>query len=89
MHPPFPLPLPLPLRSWDFLGWLIQPRRMEFYEKAAVVAVALRVLGIVIAVSTGGWSNRGAASGIGGGNQAWALQRSVGKGSCWGNWAVG
>ncbi|PNW85891.1 hypothetical protein CHLRE_03g201100v5 [Chlamydomonas reinhardtii] len=42
-----------PQESWDFLGWLLAPGRLEFYEKAACVAIALRVLGIVIAISTG------------------------------------
>ncbi|KAG2494742.1 hypothetical protein HYH03_006989 [Edaphochlamys debaryana] len=42
-----------PQESWDFLGWLMAPRRLEFYEKAAAVAVALRLLGIAIAISTG------------------------------------
>ncbi|GFR40632.1 hypothetical protein Agub_g1214 [Astrephomene gubernaculifera] len=42
-----------PQESWDFLGWLVHPGRLEFYEKAACVALALRLLGIGIAVATG------------------------------------
>ncbi|GLI69609.1 hypothetical protein VaNZ11_014276 [Volvox africanus] len=42
-----------PQESWDFMSWLLHPGRLEFYEKAACVAIALRLLGIVIALSTG------------------------------------
>ncbi|EFJ40530.1 hypothetical protein VOLCADRAFT_121711 [Volvox carteri f. nagariensis] len=42
-----------PQESWDFLGWLLHPARLEFYEKAACVAIALRLLGIVTALSLG------------------------------------
>ncbi|GLC47538.1 hypothetical protein PLESTB_001403000 [Pleodorina starrii] len=42
-----------PQESWDFMSWLLHPGRLEFYEKAACVAVALRLLSITIALSTG------------------------------------
>jgi hypothetical protein len=42
-----------PLRSWDFLGWFLAPARLSFFEKAAVAAVALRLLGIFVALATG------------------------------------
>lgn len=51
-HPHLTLTLAL-CCSWDFLGWLLADNRLEFFEKAVVVCISLRLLGLTIAILSG------------------------------------
>ena len=46
---PTPLPPPPGVNSWSFLSWLLDDRRLKFYEQAA--AFALFVRGVSIAIN--------------------------------------
>jgi hypothetical protein len=48
-----------PSESWDFLAWISDQRKLEFYEKAAALCLAVR--GTSILGGCGGWWVVGAA----------------------------
>lgn len=41
-----------PADSWDFLAWLMEERKLEFYEKAAAVCLFIRGIAVVTNIIT-------------------------------------